>query len=99
MNNFRSHRNGTVGQAIHRTGLNARCSGAVCATSFRAEDTKKERNNSSMKTFSKITLAAAALALLGITALSTKSDDGRHSDARWKTIVIDVAVANLRPSV
>ena len=44
-----------------------------------------------MKTFSKITLAAAVLALLGVTALSTKSDDGRHSDARWKTIVIDVA--------
>ena len=44
-----------------------------------------------MKTLSKITLAAAALALLGITALSTKSDDGRHSDARWKTLVIDVA--------
>ena len=44
-----------------------------------------------MKTLSKITLAAAALALLGITALSTKSDEGKHSDARWKTIVIDVA--------
>ena len=45
-----------------------------------------------MKTFGKITLAAAALALLGITALSTKSDDGRHSDERWKTLVIDVAM-------
>ena len=44
-----------------------------------------------MKTFGKITLAAAALALLGVTALSTKSDEGKHSDARWKTIVIDVA--------
>ncbi len=44
-----------------------------------------------MKTFSKITLAAAALALLGVTSLSTKSDEGKHSDARWKTIVIDVA--------
>jgi len=44
-----------------------------------------------MKTLSKITLAAAALALLGVSALSTKSDDGRHSDARWKTLVIDVA--------
>ena len=44
-----------------------------------------------MKTFSKISLSAAALALLGITALSTKSDEGKHSEARWKTIVIDVA--------
>ena len=44
-----------------------------------------------MKTLNKITLAAAALALLGITALSTKSDDGRHSDGRWKQLVIDVA--------
>ncbi len=44
-----------------------------------------------MKTFSKITLAAAALALLGIAASSPRGDEGRHSDARWKTIVIDVA--------
>jgi len=49
-----------------------------------------------MKTLSKITLAAAALALLGIAAASRRGDeaqghDGKHSDARWKTLVIDVA--------
>jgi hypothetical protein len=49
-----------------------------------------------MKTFSKITLAAAALALLGITAASphgheAQGHDGKHSEALWKTIVIDVA--------
>jgi len=44
-----------------------------------------------MNTFSKITLAAAALALLGIAASSPRGDDGKHSDARWKTIVIDLA--------
>src|SRR5947209_4570845 len=47
---------------------------------------KTQNRKEQMKTFSKITLAAAALALLGITALSTKSDEGKHSDARWKTI-------------
>src|SRR5437899_3783355 len=52
--------------------------------------TQKERNNS-MKTFSKITLVAATLALLGIAASSPRGDEGRHSDARWKTLVIDVA--------
>src|SRR5437667_9587482 len=59
---------------------------------------EKERNNS-MKTFSKISLSAAALALLGITALSTKSDEGKHSDARWKTIVIDVDVDDRTASI
>src|SRR5437667_10844848 len=54
-------------------------------------ETKNKERNDTMKTLSKITLAAAALALLGVSALSTKSDDGRHSDARWKTLVIDVA--------
>jgi len=44
-----------------------------------------------MKTFSKITVVAAALALLGIAASSPRGDEGRHSDARWKTIVIDLA--------
>ena len=52
-----------------------------------------------MKTFSKISLSAAALALLGITALSTKSDEGKHSDARWKTIVIDVAADDRTASI
>src|SRR5437899_6681257 len=50
----------------------------------------KERNNT-MKTVSKITLAAAALALLGIAAALAHGDKGKHSDARWKTLVIDVA--------
>ena len=50
-----------------------------------------------MKTLSKITLAAAALTLLGIAAASphgreAQGHDGKHSEARWKTIVIDVAV-------
>src|SRR6266581_5335635 len=44
-----------------------------------------------MKTLSKITLAAAAVALLGIAAALAHGDKGKHSDARWKTIVIDVA--------
>jgi len=45
-----------------------------------------------MNTFSsKITLAAAALALLAIAATSPHGDDGKRSEARWKTIVIDVA--------
>ena len=49
-----------------------------------------------MKTFSKITLAAAALTLLGIAAASPRGHeaqghDGKHSEARWKTIGIDVA--------
>ena len=49
-----------------------------------------------MKTFSKITLAAAALALLAIAAASphgheAQGHDSKHSEARWNTIVIDVA--------
>ena len=68
--------------------LNARCSRAACATSFRAEDKKRKEQ---MKTLSKITLAAAALALLGIAAALAHGDKGKHSDERWKTIVIDVA--------
>ncbi len=44
-----------------------------------------------MKTLSIITRTAAALALLGIAAASPHGHDGRHSDARWKTIVIDAA--------
>jgi len=47
-------------------------------------------------TFSR-TLTAATLALLGIAAASPRGHeaqghDGKHSEARWKTIVIDVAV-------
>src|SRR5437870_5727767 len=53
--------------------------------------TQKERNNS-MKTFSKISLSAAALALLGIAASSPRGDEGKDSGGRWKTIVIDVAM-------
>ena len=45
-----------------------------------------------MKTLSKITLAAAALALLGIAAALAHGDKGKHSETRWKTLVIDVAV-------
>ena len=49
-----------------------------------------------MKTLSKITLAAAALTLLGIAAATPHGHEaqdhgGKHSEARWKTIVIDVA--------
>ena len=49
-----------------------------------------------MKTFGKITLAAAALALLAIAAASphgheAQGHDSKHSEARWNTIVIDVA--------
>src|SRR5438128_8617880 len=69
--------------------LNARCSRAACATSFRAEDKKRKEQ---MKTLSKITLAAAALTLLGIAAALAHGDKGKHSETRWKTIVIDVAV-------
>jgi hypothetical protein len=54
-------------------------------------ETKNKERNSSMNTFSNITLAAAALALLGIAAASPRGVEGKHSDARWKTIVIDVA--------
>src|SRR5438128_5190364 len=68
--------------------LNARCSRAACATSFRAEDKKRKEQ---MKTLSKITLAAAALALLGIAAALAHGDKGKHQESRWKTIVIDMA--------
>ena len=44
-----------------------------------------------MKTLSKITLTAAALALLGIAAALAHGDKGKHPETRWKTIVIDVA--------
>jgi len=44
-----------------------------------------------MKTLSKITLAAAALTLLGIAAALAHGDKGKHSETRWKTIVIDLA--------
>ena len=40
MNTFRSHRNGTVGQATHRIDPNARCSRGVWANPFRAEEKK-----------------------------------------------------------
>jgi len=52
---------------------------------------KKKRKNNSMKTLSKFSLAAAALTLLGIAAASPRGHGGNESDARWKTIVIDVA--------
>ena len=44
-----------------------------------------------MKALSKITLTAAALALLGIAAALAHGDNGKHSESRWKTIVIDLA--------
>ena len=49
-----------------------------------------------MKTLSKITLAAAALTLLGIAAASphgheAHGDKGQHQESRWKTLVIDMA--------
>ena len=44
-----------------------------------------------MKALSKITLTAAALALLGIAAALARGDKGKHSETRWKTLVIDVA--------
>ena len=52
---------------------------------------RRQKKKGTNENLSKITLAAAALALLGIAASSPRSDEGRHSDARWKTIVIDVA--------
>src|SRR5205809_377335 len=52
---------------------------------------KKKRKNNSMKTLSNFSLAAAALTLLGIAAASPRGHGGNESDARWKTIVIDVA--------
>ena len=45
-----------------------------------------------MKTLSKITLTTSALALLGIAAALAHGDKGKHSETRWKTLVIDVAV-------
>ncbi len=42
--------------------------------------------------YGKIILAALALALVGIAGPSTRGDDDKHSDARWKKLVIDVAV-------
>ena len=50
-----------------------------------------KQGNSSLKTFGKITLAAVALVLLGIAGPSLRGDDGKHSETRWTTIVIDVA--------
>ena len=49
-----------------------------------------------MKTLSKITLAAAALTLLGIAAAlahghEAHGDKGQHQEPRWKTLVIDMA--------
>ena len=44
-----------------------------------------------MKTLSKISLAGAALALLGIAAALAHGDKGKHSETRWQTIVVDVA--------
>jgi hypothetical protein len=44
-----------------------------------------------MKTLGKITLTAAGLALLGIAAALAHGDKGKHSETRWKTLVIDLA--------
>ena len=44
-----------------------------------------------MKTLSKITLTTSALALLGIAAALAHGDKGKHSETRWKTLMIDVA--------
>jgi len=44
-----------------------------------------------MKTYSKISLAAAALALLGMAGSQMRGEDGKQSDGRWKQLVIDVA--------
>jgi hypothetical protein len=44
-----------------------------------------------MKTINKISIASAALAVLGLFVLPLRGDEGRHSALRWKKIVIDVA--------
>jgi hypothetical protein len=53
--------------------------------------TAPKRSNIRLKTFGNITCGAAALALLGIGWSSLRGDDSKHSDAHWRTIVIDVA--------
>src|SRR6266545_3693510 len=63
---------------------------------FENLETKQKERNKTMKTLSKIPLAAAALTLLGIAAATPHGHEaqdhgGKHSEARWKTIVIDVA--------
>src|SRR5437667_12127677 len=52
---------------------------------------RHKKTKEQMKTLSKITLAAAALALLGIAAALAHGDKGKHSETRWKTLVIDLA--------
>jgi hypothetical protein len=53
--------------------------------------TVPKQGNSRLKTFGNIALGAVVLALFGIGGSSLRGDDGKHSDAHWKTIVIDVA--------
>ncbi len=50
-----------------------------------------KQGNNSLKMLGKVPLAAVALALLGIAGTSLRGDDGKHSETRWTTIVIDVA--------
>jgi hypothetical protein len=45
-----------------------------------------------MKMYCKIGLTVAALAMLGFNGTSTRGDDGKHSEGRWKQLVIDVAI-------
>src|SRR5438477_12014052 len=52
---------------------------------------RRKKRNDTMKTLSKITLTTSALALLGIAAALAHGDKGKHSETRWKTLVIDVA--------
>jgi hypothetical protein len=55
------------------------------------ERTAPKKWKSAAKTFGRISLAAVALVLLGIVGPTLRGDDGKHSDAHWKTIVIDIA--------
>src|SRR5437867_7417734 len=61
-------------------------------TRDKTRSTARHEGKGSMKTCSKITLAAAALTLLGIAAALAHGDKGKHSEERWKTLVIDVAI-------
>jgi hypothetical protein len=53
--------------------------------------TRGQRKGNNMKIYGKISVAAAALVVLGIGGLRMRGDDGEQSNGRWKQLVIDVA--------
>jgi hypothetical protein len=60
------------------------------ALDARINQIRGRRKENKMKTYAKFSVAAAALALLGIAASQMRGDDGKHAGS-WKTIVIDLA--------